>query len=143
VRFRYDKEWLEHGLRFALDPHLTLDAAPFFPKPNTGNFGIFLDSSPDRWGQTLMQRLEVIAARDEGRKPRTRYAWDYLIGVQDLTRQGALRFKLDNTHFLADNTLPAPTVTRLGELEAVAKELTSKKILDPDTLEQRFISCSH
>jgi serine/threonine-protein kinase HipA len=139
VRFRYDKEWLEHSLSFALDPHLTLDAAPFFPKPNTGNFGIFLDSSPDRWGQTLMQRREVIEARDEGRKPRTLYAWDYLIGVQDLTRQGALRFKLGTPPFLANNTLPAPPVTRLNELEAVAKELTSKKIDDLDAL-KRWLS---
>lgn len=137
VRFKYDKEWLEHSLSFALDPHLTLDAAPFFPNPTTGNFGIFLDSSPDRWGQTLMQRREVIEARDEGRKPRTLYAWDYLIGVQDLTRQGALRFKLEGkTPFLADNALSAPPVTRLGELEAVAKELTSKKINDLDALKR-------
>lgn len=140
VRFKYDKEWLEHSLSFALDPHLTLDAAPFFPNPTTGNFGIFLDSSPDRWGQTLMQRREVIEARDEGRKPRTLYAWDYLIGVQDLTRQGALRFKLEGkTSFLADNALSAPPVTRLGELEAVAKELTSKKINDLDAL-KRWLS---
>ena len=135
VRFKYDKEWLKHSLSFALDPHLTLDAAPFFPNPTTGNFGIFLDSSPDRWGQTLMQRREVIEARDEGRKPRTLYAWNYLIGVQDLTRQGALRFRLEGkTPFLADNALSAPPVTRLGELEAVAKELTSKKINDLDAL---------
>lgn len=137
VRFKYDKEWLEHSLSFALDPHLTLDAAPFFPNPTTGNFGIFLDSSPDRWGQTLMQRREVIEARDEGRKPQTLYAWDYLIGVQDLTRQGALRFKLEGkAPFLADNALSAPPVTRLGELEAVAKEITSKKIDDLDALKR-------
>ncbi|WP_297477999.1 type II toxin-antitoxin system HipA family toxin [Ferrovum sp.] len=137
VRFKYDREWLEHSLSFALDPHLTLDAAPFFPNPKTGNFGIFLDSSPDRWGQTLMQRREVIEARDEGRKPRTLYAWDYLIGVQDLTRQGALRFKREgDTPFLADSTLSAPPVARLAELEAVARELTSRKIDDLDALKR-------
>lgn len=74
VRFQYDKGWLGERTSFALDPHLTLDAAPFFPNPTTGNFGIFLDSSPDRWGQTLLQRREVIEARDEARKPRTLYA---------------------------------------------------------------------
>jgi len=137
VRFMYNKEWLEHPLRFTLSPHLTLDLAPFFPNPTTGNFGIFLDSSPDRWGQTLMQRREVIEARDESRKPRTLYAWDYLIGVQDQTRQGALRFKREGkTPFLADTPISAPPVTRLGELEAVAKELTSKKIDDLDALKQ-------
>lgn len=137
VRFIYDKVWLGHPLRFNLDPHLTLDQAPFFPNPATGNFGIFLDSSPDRWGQTLMQRREVIEARDEIRKPRMLYAWDYLIGVQDLTRQGALRFRRgSDTPFLADSPLSAPPVTRLGELEAVARELTSKKIEDLDALKR-------
>lgn len=137
VRFQYDKAWLDQPTCFALDPHLSLDAAPFFPNPISGNFGIFLDSSPDRWGQTLMQRREVIEARDEGRKPRTFYAWDYLIGVQDLTRQGALRFRREgDTPFLADSGLPAPPLTKLGELEAVARELTSKKIDDLDALKR-------
>ena len=51
-----------------------------------GNFGISLDSSPDRWGQTLMKRREALQAKDEKRTPRTLYAWDFLIGVQDFTR---------------------------------------------------------
>ena len=54
VRFDYDAAWLGHPLRFAIDPDLSLDDAPFFPHPESGNFGIFLDSSPDRRGQTLM-----------------------------------------------------------------------------------------
>jgi serine/threonine-protein kinase HipA len=55
-----------------------------------GNFGVFLDSSPDRWGQTLMKRREAMQAKLDKRTPRNLYAWDYLIGVQDLTRQGCL-----------------------------------------------------
>lgn len=67
-----------------------------------GNFGIFLDSSPDRWGQTLMKRREALQAKDERRPARTLYAWDFLIGVQDQTRQGALRFRRPGTEtFLA------------------------------------------
>jgi len=56
IRFRYERAWLRDARAFALDPDLSLDAAPFFPKPELGNFGVFLDSSPDRWGQTLMKR---------------------------------------------------------------------------------------
>jgi len=48
VRFQYDKEWLKTPWAFALDPDLTLGDKPYFPKPEMGNFGIFLDSSPDR-----------------------------------------------------------------------------------------------
>lgn len=137
VRFNYAKDWLKHPLRFSLDPRLSLDNSVFFPNPSTGNFGIFLDSAPDRWGQTLMQRRELIEAKNENRKPHNLYAWDFLIGVQDFTRQGALRFKHEGgNEFLAANELPAPPVARLGELEAAAKELTSKRIDDLSALKR-------
>ena len=131
VRFRYERSWLTDGRAFSLDPDLSLDDAAFFPKPEMGNFGIFLDSSPDRWGQTLMKRREALQARDEKRDPRTLYAWDFLIGVQDLTRQGALRFRLADTQvFLGNEKMAAPPITTLRELEAVAYQLSSRRIDD-------------
>lgn len=135
VRFQYDKAWLKSPHAFALDPHLTLGDQAYFPKPELGNFGIFLDSSPDRWGQTLMKRREALQAKDEARPPRTLYAWDYLIGVQDATRQGALRFRLaGTTEFLGNEKMAAPPVTSLRELEQIATQLTSKRIDDLGTL---------
>ncbi|OGB30293.1 MAG: HipA domain protein [Burkholderiales bacterium RIFCSPLOWO2_12_FULL_61_40] len=135
IRFRYARDWLRDARAFALDPDLSLDEHPFFPKPELGNFGIFLDSSPDRWGQTLMKRREALQARDEKRTPRTLYAWDFLIGVQDLTRQGALRFCRSGTKtFLGDEKMAAPPVTTLRELEAVAYQLSSRRIDDLDAL---------
>lgn len=136
VRFHYDKAWLrQQDIAFAIDPNLSLDAGPFFPKADAGNFGIFLDSSPDRWGQTLMRRREALQARDEKRAARTLYSWDFLLGVQDVTRQGALRFRLEGTEaFLADEALAAPPVTSLAELASVAGELTRKDINDLDQL---------
>lgn len=140
VRFHYDKDWLKHPSCFALDPDLTLDAEPFFPKSEAGNFGVFLDSSPDRWGQTLMKRREMLEAKDEGRKPRNLYAWDFLIGVQDSTRQGALRFRREGeTEFLGTHALPAPPITSLREMAAVAHEITNKRIDDLDAL-RRWLS---
>jgi serine/threonine-protein kinase HipA len=135
VRFAYEESWLKHSLSFALDPELTLNAGAFHPKAEQGNFRVFDDSAPDRWGQTLMRRREALLAKDEGRSPRTLYAWDFLLGVQDFTRQGALRFRHPGGQaFLADNERPAPPVTSLGELESVAIELTSKHIGDLDAL---------
>ncbi|MEI8168081.1 MAG: HipA domain-containing protein [Rhodoferax sp.] len=135
VRFHYDRHWLRQARAFALDPDLSLDEHPFFPKPELGNFGIFLDSSPDRWGQTLMKRREALQAKDEKRAPRTLYAWDFLIGVQDLTRQGALRFRLAGTdEFLGSEKMAAPPITTLRELEAVAYQLSSRRIDDLDAL---------
>lgn len=136
VRFHYDKAWLtRQDIAFAIDPQLTLDAGPFFPKPDTGNFGVFLDSSPDRWGQTLMRRREALQAKDEKRIAQTLYSWDFLLGVQDITRQGALRFRFpDSETFLANESLSAPPVTSLAELAAIAKELTRKNIDNLDQL---------
>jgi serine/threonine-protein kinase HipA len=135
IRFHYNSDWLRDARAFVLDPDLSLDDAPFFPRPELGNFGIFMDSSPDRWGQTLMKRREALLAKDEKRTPRTLYAWDFLIGVQDLTRQGALRFRLEGTEeFLGNEKMAAPPVTTLRELEAVAFQLSSRRIDDLDAL---------
>jgi serine/threonine-protein kinase HipA len=135
IRLQYERAWLRDPRAFALDRDLSLDDAPFFPKPELGNFGIFLDSSPDRWGQTLMKRRKALQAKDEKRTPRTLYAWDFLLGVQDFTRQGALRFRPAGTdEFLGNEKMAAPPVTTLRELEAVAYQLSSRRIDDLDAL---------
>ncbi len=135
VRFQYHRAWLQSKHAFALDPDLSLDEHPFFPKPELSNFGVFLDSSPDRWGQTLMKRREALHAKDEMRPARTLYAWDFLIGVQDQTRQGALRFRFPGTEaFLGNEKIAAPPSTTLRELEAVAYQLSSRRIDDLDAL---------
>ncbi len=135
VRFRYERAWLNDARAFAIDPDLSLDSHPFFPRAELGNFGVFLDSSPDRWGQTLMKRREALQARDESRPPGNLYAWDFLVGVQDFTRQGALRFRAPGTDvFLSNDPLPAPPLTSLRELQQVAAELSSRRIDDLDAL---------
>jgi serine/threonine-protein kinase HipA len=92
IRFFYARQWLDNPACFVLDPDLSLDSAPFFPKPESGNFGIFLDSSPDRWGQTLMDRRELLEAKDAGRPARKLYAWDYLIGCKTPRGRGHFVF---------------------------------------------------
>jgi serine/threonine-protein kinase HipA len=140
VRFHYDKAWLKDPRAFALDPDLSIGDQPFFPNPELGLFGVFLDSSPDRWGQTLMKRREALQAKDERRSPRTLYAWDFLLGVQDITRQGALRFRPEGTaQFMGDDKMAAPPVTSLRELEAVATQLTARRIDDLDALRKWLV----
>lgn len=135
IRFQYAKAWLSDPRAFALDPDLSLDTHPFFPRPELGNFGVFLDSSPDRWGQTLMKRREALQAKDQERPAKTLYAWDFLVGVQDVTRQGALRFRKSGTSvFLGDEAFAAPPVTTLRDLESVAWQLTQRRIDDLDAL---------
>lgn len=129
VRFAYEPTWLKRAHAFPLDPELDLSAGEFFP--GNSNFGVFMDSCPDRWGQILMKRREAVEARDEERSPRTLGPWEFLTGVQDCTRMGALRFSYPSEQvFLADEALSAPPVSRIAELQAVAFELTKKKLDD-------------
>ena len=126
VRFAYLPAWLNHAHVFPLDPELDLSSGDFFP--GGSNFGVFMDSCPDRWGQTLMKRREAVEAKEEKRAPRNLSAWDFLLGIQDCTRMGALRFSRPGEQlFLACEALSAPPVTRIAELQAVAFELTRKK----------------
>jgi HipA N-terminal domain len=86
LRFIYQPEWLKNSQAFALDPDLSLGEGSYFPIAEVGNFRVFDDSAPDRWGQTLMKRREALAAKDENRKPKALYAWDFLLGVEDVSR---------------------------------------------------------
>ncbi len=114
LRFAYDPEWLKNPQAFAFDPDLSLGDGTYFPNAEAGNFRVFDDSAPDRWGQTLMKRREALAAKDEGRKPRTLYAWDFLLGVEDVSRQGALRYRRrGEEEFLAHDALTVPPAANL------------------------------
>ncbi|HEX7360063.1 MAG TPA: HipA domain-containing protein [Bryobacteraceae bacterium] len=120
--FSYDNAWLENTEAFAFDPDLAFVAGHQYPAPDRTNFGIFLDSSPDRWGRVLMQRRENSIARREGRRARTLTEWDFLLGVHDETRLGALRFRVPpDGSFIDSNTrLAAPPITSLRELQAAS-----------------------
>jgi serine/threonine-protein kinase HipA len=124
VRFEYEQGWLVHVMQFPVDPKLQLVGGTFYPERS--NFGVFMDSCPDRWGQSLMQRREDIEAKEAVRKPRTLSIWDFLLGVQDFTRMGALRFsKPGEQMFLASETLSVPPITSIAELQAAALAITS------------------
>lgn len=137
LRFAYEPAWLQNPQAFALDPDLSLGEGSYFPNAEAGNFRVFDDSAPDRWGQTLMKRREALAAKDEDRKPRTLYAWDFLLGVEDISRQGALRYRRPGEEaFLAHQTLTVPPTANLRQLEIVAREITAKRIDDLEALRQ-------
>ena len=116
--FRYEDAWLTSEHVRAIDPELELFKGE---QHSSGEdiFRTFLDSCPDRWGRTLMQRREAILARQEERPRRRLTEVDYLLGVHDTYRMGALRFKeVETGPFLSDlDELAAPPVTSLRRLE--------------------------
>jgi len=122
--FEYEREWLsaEHGQQ--LDPALRLYRGPQYLADGRENFGVFLDSSPDRWGRVLLQRREAQLAREQERSPRRLFELDYLLGVYDGHRMGGLRYRFADGPFLDDNDeLASPPWTSLRELEQASLHL--------------------
>jgi serine/threonine-protein kinase HipA len=134
--FEYTPEWLATGYGHQLDPDLQFYAGRQYNSDDKPNFGLFLDSSPDRWGRVLMKRREAIMARKEKRKPVTLLESDFLLGVYDEHRIGALRFKLDpGGEFVSgEKTLAAPPWTSLRELEQASLQLEQDDYDDDEAL---------
>jgi serine/threonine-protein kinase HipA len=124
--FEYDSNWLQSEHAQLLDPDLQLyTGKQYLSNQDKSNFGIFLDSSPDRWGRILMRRREAALSRQERRSEQNLFEIDYLLGVYDEHRMGGLRFKLDiNGPFLNDNKqMATPPWTSIRELEQISLHL--------------------
>lgn len=126
--FEYDKQWLNSKNPFLFDPDISYYSGPQFPKKKE-NFGIFLDSMPDTWGRTLMQKRASQIAKMEGKVVPALHDLDYLLGVADTCRMGALRFKTDpQSPFLNDDQqTPVPPWTSVAELQHIASLVESDK----------------
>ncbi|MHC1731058.1 MAG: type II toxin-antitoxin system HipA family toxin [Bacteroidales bacterium] len=133
--FSYDNDWLRERSSQNLDPQLFLFSGAQYSSDENQNFGVFLDSSPDRWGRMLMKRREAALARSEKRAEMTLRESDFLLGVFDGHRLGALRFK-ENPEgpFLNNNEeYAAPPWTSLKELEQISLRLEEEDAIDdPD-----------
>jgi len=130
--FEYDRAWLKLPESRAIDPDLQLYSGPQYLKGEKSNFGMFMDSSPDRWGRLLIRRKEAVLARKENRKARTLFETDYVLGVFDENRMGALRFKTAaDGPFMDNNTkISAPPWTALRDLEFASLQLEKEGATD-------------
>jgi serine/threonine-protein kinase HipA len=124
--FEYDLMWLQSKQSFLLDPDIGFYSGAQYPV-NKDNFGIFMDSMPDTWGRTLMKRRHAMLSKENQNPVTTLYDIDFLLGVYDPSRMGALRFKLDpNGAFLDDNNeYPTPPWSSIRELQYGASQLES------------------
>ncbi len=121
VAFGYARSWLDDvGRNFPIDPALPLSEAQY-TVPGRRVPGIFADTAPDKWGEALMVRRE---GRDLD-------AWEFMVGVADETRMGALRLRRGVAGpFIADREPAVPPFTRLRELQAMARRFED----DPDSI---------
>lgn len=107
-----------------LDPHLACFPGRQYA-PTEALFGMFQDAAPDRWGRILMKKREAIRARKADEKPRKLLESDYLLGVYDEGRMGALRLALspDGPFLSNDTALAAPPWVQLRALEDASHHL--------------------
>jgi serine/threonine-protein kinase HipA len=113
-----------------LDPSLGLYQGEQYI--SDGLFGIFTDIAPDRWGRTLLQRREAASARRERRRPRTLDDWDFLLGVSDELRMGALRLAdPSNGQFISSDEATVPPTARLHQLQYYAQKAERGEQLTP------------
>ena len=132
--FEYDKTWLENPVRFSLEPALQVGPGAFHTPADTPMFGAIGDSAPDRWGRALMRRAERRRAERAGTAPRTLQEIDFLLLVDDETRQGALRFaEKEGGPFLREEGVKRiPPLVELPELLSAVEHVVEDKDTEED-----------
>lgn len=126
--FAYDASYLARADAYALDPALPLTQGGLQTPDGLSMFRAFADAAPDRWGRNLIMREERRRAREEGGTARLLGEIDFLLGVRDDLRQGALRFRDRETGaYLADDSSGVPHLTELGSLLHAAEHLESDR----------------
>ena len=130
--FEYNRDWLKSGLAQVIDPDLKLYTGSQYLADDKPNFGLFLESAPDRWGRTLMKRRETVRANAEKRPKKRLFESDFLLGVNDISRVGALRFKLnaDGPFLDNDTTFPTPPFSSIRELEQASLKIEDDHFFD-------------
>lgn len=126
--FAYEKNWIQSEAQRLLDPDIQWFSGPQHPNEKE-NFGVFMDSMPDTWGRKLMMRRAAQQAAEQGKPTPALYDIDFLLGVFDETRMGALRFKLapDGPFLDNDSAYPTPPWSTIRELQHAASIVESDK----------------
>ena len=121
--FSFDNDWLNNHSDILISEEVG-NFSGFQYSQEEHVFGFVSDTLPDRWGRRLLERKEQTEAIEEKRPKRTLYSYDYLVGIDDFLRMGALRLKKDpDGEFLnSDSRLIVPPLTSIKELTIAAQE---------------------
>jgi serine/threonine-protein kinase HipA len=131
--FSYDESYLAFEGAYELDPRLPLVGGQQQTAEGQSIFAAFSDCAPDRWGRRLIQRGERRRAALEGRAERSIGEIDYLLGVRDDLRQGALRFRdPQDGVYLAPESEGVPDLVDLPRLLNAAERLERDEVDDPE-----------
>ncbi|MGL5823426.1 MAG: type II toxin-antitoxin system HipA family toxin [Nocardioides sp.] len=111
--FSYAPSYLARPDAYPIDPTLPLDTGRGH---TVGLPGAFADSAPDRWGRRLIERAWAGSASIG--------EVDYLVGVSDHSRQGALRYRRPDTTDYVAASQNIPRLIDLGRLVHASDQLT-------------------
>jgi serine/threonine-protein kinase HipA len=119
--FAYADDYLKRDGAYPLDPALPLHYGALQTPTGVPLFCAFADTAPDRWGRTLLMRAEKYRAEKTRDTRRSFGEVDFLLGVRDDLRQGALRFRdVATDAYLANETFGVPHLTDLPTLLTAA-----------------------
>lgn len=123
--FSYDKAWLAQYSNLFLSDDLQNFTGIQYTRQGRDIFACFSDALPDRWGRTLLNRREQIAATDEKRAARRLNSFDYLMGIDDASRMGAFRFaETSGGKFVnSEDSLRVPPLANVRDLMRAAHEI--------------------
>lgn len=122
--FTYLPAYLQRSDSYELDPALRDHEGQQQTAVGQALFGAFGDCAPDGWGRRLMRRAEQHGAQEQHRAPRRPAEIDFLLGVRDDLRQGALRFQAARDDvYLAPEGRGVPHLVDLPRLLRAAEEL--------------------
>ncbi|MBD5216277.1 MAG: type II toxin-antitoxin system HipA family toxin [Bacteroidales bacterium] len=127
--FSYNKEWLAKYGDVFLSEDLQNYPGIQYSRPENDIFSCFSDALPDRWGRTLLNRREQIAASDEKRPVRRLTSYDYLMGIDDASRMGGFRFaETPGGKFInCEASLRVPPLASVRELMRAAHEIEASE----------------
>jgi serine/threonine-protein kinase HipA len=121
--FSYSPDYIVREGAYELDPMLPLLTGQQQTPAGRPIFGAFSDCAPDRWGRRLIKRNER-QTRPTGTAERSFAEIDYLLGVRDDLRQGALRFRTPGSPaYLADEREGVPHLIGLAALLNAAERM--------------------
>ena len=125
--FEFSREWLSRHGGVILSGDVMNVRGMQYPRQGNSVFGFVKDSFPDRWGRALLDRRERLAAQEEHRPVRTLSNYDYLVGIEDLTRMGGIRYRTENNGaFINSNSrYSVPPLESLRALCDACQEIES------------------
>ena len=130
--FKYDNSWLRQYGSLFLSADINNYPGWQYTQPERDIFGCFSDALPDRWGRLLLNRREQIIAAEEKRPVHKLSSFDYLMGIEDISRMGGFRFKAsqDGEFINCENSIRIPPLTDIRTLVTASMEIEKSEELN-------------